>query len=379
MWKGKSSIFLFLISYGFIFYLQETGDFIKVSNHLQEIKSTEDRILIRFVREWGGDSESDENKMFFEPKDIGFDRKGNIYVLESTRIRVFDPSAKYIRTIGNKGQGPGELLNASLLEIDSDDHLLIFDSDNRRIQILNGEGEAEGSFPLKTEQTGPMMVTQKNEIIMLDRAPDSETPALWRYYSYQGRFLKQKGKKQTSSSLAESLSRNEYRSVLDKNDQIISAAAYVPLMRIYSPSGNITREISYEPPFEVPQIKEYRLRQNSYVEREKVCEDISVDISGRIFLLALTRIMRIEERKVGMSFMAVGATAESVSTGRVKPNIDAKKSDLFQILVFDGAGKIRASHKLDFYVNKMKISGKRLFLIDTFVNMRILEYEILER
>jgi hypothetical protein len=54
--------------------------------------------------------EGDEQTQFFRVMDVGVDPSGRINVVDARnfRVQVFDPSGKYIRTIGRQGQGPGE-------------------------------------------------------------------------------------------------------------------------------------------------------------------------------------------------------------------------------------------------------------------------------
>ena len=54
--------------------------------------------------------EGDEQTQFFRIMDVGVDPSGRINVVDARnfRVQVFDPSGKYIRTIGRQGQGPGE-------------------------------------------------------------------------------------------------------------------------------------------------------------------------------------------------------------------------------------------------------------------------------
>jgi hypothetical protein len=372
----KTNFILINLLIGFLFFNQKAPDIKKAHNSLKEIQSTEGRQAITLVREWGGDNEVDENKLFFEPKDIAVNREGQIYILEATKIKVFDESGKYLKTLGSAGQGPGELLGACILEIDSENNLLVFDADNRRIQMMSPEGRVHGGFPLKMEQSGPMLVMQKNEILMCNRTKTKEPSTLWQYFNYQGRLLRESGERKATTSALENQSRYEFVVALDKHDNIYAATAYLPLIQKYSRAGEIQAEITYEPPFEVPEVKAVRRPQGEFVDRESVCRGIDIDAAGRVFLLTLTRLMALEERKVGMSFMFSSYDGKSANTGRLKAKVDPSRSDLFQILVFDPAGKIIASKKLNTYANKIRIHKDRLFLVDSYINMKILEYKI---
>ncbi len=55
-------------------------------------------------------SEEDDAYLFYRIEDIGVDSQGNIYVLDigNFRIQKYDDRGIHVRTIGRKGQGPGE-------------------------------------------------------------------------------------------------------------------------------------------------------------------------------------------------------------------------------------------------------------------------------
>jgi hypothetical protein len=89
-------------------------------------------------------NEEDENYLFYRAGDIQVDTDGNIYVLDSGnhRLQVFDKDGKYLRTIGKRGQGPGEFNAPSSLQLD-DETGNIFVKDNmlRKIIIFEKQGK----------------------------------------------------------------------------------------------------------------------------------------------------------------------------------------------------------------------------------------------
>ena len=58
-----------------------------------------------------GEAEGEEEYMFSRINDIDVDDEGNVYVAEGAfaHIRVFDENGEYLRVMGRKGQGPGEM------------------------------------------------------------------------------------------------------------------------------------------------------------------------------------------------------------------------------------------------------------------------------
>lgn len=88
-------------------------------------------------------NEEDENYLFYKIKDIHVDTEGNIYVIDTGnhRIQVFNKKGNYLRTIGKKGQGPGELNTPKCISIDNENgNILVVDS-SRTISIFNKEGK----------------------------------------------------------------------------------------------------------------------------------------------------------------------------------------------------------------------------------------------
>ena len=85
-----------------------------------------------------------ENDYFYQPSDIEVDLKRSlIYIADSGnhRILVFDFKGKFIKAIGNEGQGPGEFIKPTGICILKDSGIAVADYNNRRIQIFNASGE----------------------------------------------------------------------------------------------------------------------------------------------------------------------------------------------------------------------------------------------
>lgn len=83
----------------------------------------------------GDDEDAAEEYLFVSPQHICTDHQNNIYVADkySEQIRVFDQRGRFIKSIGQKGKGPGEFEDIATMAIDQNDDLLIVDRINRRI------------------------------------------------------------------------------------------------------------------------------------------------------------------------------------------------------------------------------------------------------
>ena len=89
-------------------------------------------------------NEDDKNYIFYRLRDIQVATDGNIYVLDSgnQRLQVFDKDGKYLRTIGKRGQGPGEFNTPTQLQLDDETgNIFVKDSMLRKIIIFEKEGK----------------------------------------------------------------------------------------------------------------------------------------------------------------------------------------------------------------------------------------------
>jgi len=115
---------------------------------------------IRLIPELIIDDKSFPEDVFFEsPVDICFDNKNNIYVCdyEANNIKVLDPSGKFTKTIGRQGQGPGEFEWPFHVAI-CKDRLVVLELSNRRISVLNPEGEFIKSVQIARHEGRPRKI-----------------------------------------------------------------------------------------------------------------------------------------------------------------------------------------------------------------------------
>jgi len=90
----------------------------------------------------GGEGKGDEY-IFSEIRDIAIDSEDRIYVLDQREchVKLFEKSGKYVKTIGNKGQGPGEMSSPSTLQITAQNEIAVNDSSARKIHFFAPDGK----------------------------------------------------------------------------------------------------------------------------------------------------------------------------------------------------------------------------------------------
>lgn len=83
---------------------------------------------------------------FFEGREpTGFDAAGNLYVLDTqaSQVVVIDPRGELVRTVGRKGEGPGEFDRAGQLFVWRDGRFVVVDGGQGAYQVFGPDGELE--------------------------------------------------------------------------------------------------------------------------------------------------------------------------------------------------------------------------------------------
>jgi len=90
-----------------------------------------------------GEENKGDEYMFSEIIDVAIDDEENIYILDlkDAHIKVFNKNGEYLRTIGRRGQGPGEMQRATNITITPGNEILVNDRGARFLHFfkLNGD------------------------------------------------------------------------------------------------------------------------------------------------------------------------------------------------------------------------------------------------
>lgn len=97
-----------------------------------------------------GTVDGDENYQFGMIAALEVDAEGNIYVLDfqAREVKVFDPNGLYLRRMGRRGSGPGELGTPAALILRGDT-AGVLDMTNRRLQWFGSDGADAGTIPFE--------------------------------------------------------------------------------------------------------------------------------------------------------------------------------------------------------------------------------------
>jgi hypothetical protein len=85
-------------------------------------------------------------------RQVAFDRNENLYVLDggNARVLVFDRAGRFVRQIGKRGGGPGELLAPMRMALLGDGTLVVSDNGRRSFSVFGADGRFTRSVPHDT-------------------------------------------------------------------------------------------------------------------------------------------------------------------------------------------------------------------------------------
>ncbi len=218
-----------------------------VHNTYAETKANEGNLQLKLIRIWGGEEEQDEQKFFEYPVNISVDTQGWVYIsdLYNFRIQVFDASGKYLRTIGQKGRGPGDLVGPDSIDFSPSGDLWVAELGGRRIQCFDTSGKSKTIFR-HNKIPSWMAVTSKNEIAVYCGFKTLSTKKIISFYNTKGKCLREIGTSHDPSKnmfTAENL-----LFAKDQRDNIYIANMDTPIVRKYSSDGKMIVAFTYETP-----------------------------------------------------------------------------------------------------------------------------------
>lgn len=146
---------------------------------------------MELIRVWNADDADDPEQFFKIPIDVII-HDNLFYIVDYGQhaIQVFNLSGKYIKTIGRKGQGPGDLLNPLSLDFDQQNNMLVAESMNKRVQIMSSDWTYISSFKIKHGYPSFVASWARNEVAVYSVAMSAENKTVLALYNQEGQFLR---------------------------------------------------------------------------------------------------------------------------------------------------------------------------------------------
>ena len=101
-----------------------------------------------------GVAEGAEEYMFLDAREVAVDNRERMFVsdIRGFHIKVFDKFGKYIKTIGRKGQGPGEFSQISSIQITPRNELMVYERNGFKLTFFSLDGDYIRTVLLKGVQ-----------------------------------------------------------------------------------------------------------------------------------------------------------------------------------------------------------------------------------
>jgi hypothetical protein len=207
----------------------------------------------------GGDVD-DEDYIFHRPQDMKVAANGTIFVMDwgDSTFKIYDKDGKYIRTIGGRGQGPGEFERLIYFSLGTDGNIYVMDSVNHRVAILNEYGDYIAGFRIEDGLPNEIETDQNNFIYFGISFQDGETRRLSIHrYNSSGEEIINYGvfrlvqpviTRRTKTSVSSTTSRLAPTTVWTVNPEGKLYAAYGDEYQIsvYDPNGKLSLKFGRE-------------------------------------------------------------------------------------------------------------------------------------
>ncbi len=390
------TVFLFLC-----YFVQAADRAVLVHNTLKEIEDCKGKLQLKLIRIWGGEKEEDENKFFATPISVAVDYNQFVYICDMHNhcVKVFSNTGDYVRTIGRKGQGPGDLYGPEYITLTYGGDILVNDGGNRRIQWFNPDGKSK-YITKQIEYVDWIGVLNKNEMAVYTHVKTFKHRELISITDNKGKVLRKIGKYHDTAKNIISSERLHF--AIDEKGNIYAANQGTPVIIKYSNDGKLLRVITFDTIFDIPveitlnssgddierkeeTISDENVKINRssggiaihYNENKKkwlywICMGLGIDSRNRIYTLKRRRNLTEKEE---FAKAVHGSLTRGINRSKVNYDI-VETNDFNHLLVFDPNGKIIAETQLSTLCDGIYINDKRIFVIDGVCNQRVMEYEM---
>lgn len=334
-------------------------------------------VKLELVRTIGG-LDAEENLSFNNPSDIVQDSTGNLYILDfgNKRIQMLDPEGKFIRSIGRKGQGPGEFQSPYSMDIDSDNSLFVFDLGSRRIEVLSPQGMPLRTIKFRAASIGQIRLMKSGLIVrggFLDIGVMTGTmkklPKLMEIVNQSARTMLTFGEATDYKDGVASYYGNWFYFNTDAEKNICLSFRFQNRIEKYAPDGRLLwqadRSLNYGT--DVIEKGSFTRRPGHVVSNAPkmnvVSEGIAADGKGRIWVITRRRQLTKEEMASGGSVVTTDAGVVS-RTAPAQPKV--VKGDIYKLEIFSPDGFFLGEIPLTHHANEIRIFGDNLFIREDF-------------
>jgi hypothetical protein len=350
------------------------------------------KLSIELVRTIGDVDTDDENLAFDSPLDMAVDDSGNIYILDSgnQRIQVFGPEGRFARTIGRKGQGPGEFASPRSIDIDVEGHLHVLDGSQKRIQVFTPRGEILKTIPATRLRIDGMRLLHSGSLATKSYASfgvsgtggpgKNANPKLVKLLGPDLEVRLEFGEPLDFGDATTNSVGNSWEFAVDGKDHVCLCFLFQNRIEKYSPEGQLLwradRKLNY-PAKLIERGKQETTGTGTryfYPKFNQMAKGIATDDTGRIWVVTCDRQIKKEEVVTTM----ISGSVDRGSTRKVVGDTDLRTTDMFKLEVFRPDGVLLGEIPLTHFVDMIHIHKDHLFLLDRERGVKYYQYKIIE-
>jgi len=357
------------------------------------------QVELEFIKTIGEMDSLEDEVIFFMPTDIGFDLKGNIYVLDSGnhRIQKFSPDGEYITTIGQQGQGPGEFQYPQSLSLDSEGYLYISDMGNRKIHVLKPGGGEHNTILMNEKGVDNIRLDSNGQIIMGGGGglmimsggmqEDQDLGKLLTVLDSEGNVMKEFGEKLDYKDFLMNRSGNRYHFTVDKVGNVYVAFDVQNRIEKYSAEGELLWKADRKLNFDVtPPKKKSGSRRMSggnveirMPQMNQCARGVAVDEKGRVWVAGYERQINEDEQVQTQVMVTMDAGGRRSMNMKPEGNTDVRETDAFRLEVYSPEGVLLGNIQLEHFVDDIIINGDNIYMLDKMRGSQYYEYKIIEK
>jgi hypothetical protein len=297
-----------------------------------------------------GSGNKGEEYSFFRIGNIAVDDIESIYVADiaSAHIRVFDSDGKYLRTIGRKGQGPGEMQMPSYVQITSNNEVLVQDYMAQRLSFFSVNGKYLRQISTAKTRTPfiPIkMDSQGNLIVFAASAPPPVGGKELRIYDPNLELLMIIAKEERGTRGIFDIGKSSLYCDVSPSNNIVWGDSKEYVLQILNQRGDLIKKI----------IKEYNPIEITAEDKEKYEKQYAGPVK---------RGMRLNFRGHFPAFSEISVDDEERIFVKTYERVECRE-DLFYFDVFEAEGKYIAKVPIQANLNRDSIwKNNKLYTIE---------------
>lgn len=297
-----------------------------------------------------GSGNEGEEYSFFRIGNIAVDDRESIYVADiaSAHIRMFDSDGKYLRTIGRKGQGPGEMQMPSYVQITSNNEVLVQDYMAQRISFFSVDGKhlrQMSTAKTRTPFIPIRMDSRGNLIVFAASAPPPVGGKELRIYDSGLELLMIVTKEERGTRGIIDIGKSSLYCDVSPSDNIVWGNSKEYVLQILNQRGDLIKKI----------IKEYNPIEITAEDKEKYEKQYAGPVK---------RGMRLNFRGHFPAFNEISIDDEERIFVKTYERVEGRE-DLFYFDVFEAEGKYIAKVLIQANLNRDSIwKRNKLYTIE---------------